>query len=448
MGTPYNHDFTENLEAIARGVRRLEDVRDPELRDAIRAALGMPPERPALDGIRRARMRRHVLAAAPGGPRLSDRLVAVFTILAFPAPYAVRALAICALVAGALAGTIVASADSMPDDALYPVKLAAEQVRLALAVAPADRAAVELSLAEHRLSEAERLASDGRESGALVAASAYAAHLASAAAELSEVDEQAPRAIALVMQLETRLREQRVRAAQAAQRLMADPRTALAGVVLSTIATTPQGTGSTAATRIAESAAAVTSRLAAVADDRASGGQPLTAALSEMLGRRPVSGPVDEDSAGDTDESASEADAAPMFVVPPTRATVAPARTAAGRTAAPARTPTAPTRTPAATAGPQHTDAARAGVATRTEQPASRTSPPRTTSPHATVTARPTATGRVTPEPTAKRTVDPSARIAAEKARQSAEKAKAAVEKAKEAAKRSPSPRPTAKPAR
>ncbi len=450
MGSQYGHDFTENLEAVARGVRRLEDVRDPELRDAIRAALGMPPERPALDGVRRARMRRNVLAAAPGGPRFSDRLFAVFTVLAFPAPYAVRALAICALVVGALAGTTVASADSMPDDALYPVKIAAEQLRLALAVAPADRAAVELSLAEHRLAEAERLASDGRESGALVATSAYAAHLASAAAELSEVDEQAPRAIALITQLEARLREQRVRAAEVARRLMSDPRTALAGVVLSTIATAPQGAGSTAAARIAESASAVSSRLSAVADDRASGGQPLAAALSEILGRRPVSGPVDDEAEDESDESAGGVDTTPMFVVPPTRATTAPAPITPARTAAPV---TAPTRTPATTpapqrtdAAPQRTDAARAGVATRSEEPATHASPPRRATPRVTVTARPSTTPRVTPKPTVRPTVDPSARIAAEKAKQSAAKAKAAVEKAKDAAKRSASPKPTPKP--
>src|SRR5688500_11280070 len=163
MDASYKHDFTENLEAVASGVRRLEEVRDPELRDAIRAALGMPPETPVLDAPRRARMRRGVLAAEPTGLRLSDRLVAVFTVLAFPVPYAVRAFALCALLTGALAGTAVASAGSLPDDALYPVKVAAEQLRLALAVEPADRAAVELSLAEYRLAEAERLAEQGHE---------------------------------------------------------------------------------------------------------------------------------------------------------------------------------------------------------------------------------------------------------------------------------------------
>lgn len=433
MSTPYDHDFTENLEAVARGVRRLEDVRDPLLRDAIRAALGMPPEGPALDSGRRARMRRQVLAAAPGGPRLSDRFVAILTVLAFPAPYAVRALAICALVAGAIAGTTVASADSMPDDALYPMKIAAEQLRLALAVAPADRAAVELSLAEHRLVEAERLASEGRESGALVATSAYAAHLASAAAELSEVDELAPRALALIQQLETRLLDQQIRAAAAAQRLMSRPQTALAGVVISTIATAPHGTGPTAAMRIAESAAAVTSRLAAVADDRARGGQPLEAALAEILGRRPVSGPLDDDGADD-DESGP--DAASMFVVPPTAPTLAPAR------------PAAPTRTPSVTAAPQRTEAPHAAAATLTEQPAARTAAPRRSTPRAAATARVAVSPTATARPTAKPTLDPSARAAADQAKQSAAKAKAAVEKAREAALRTTSPKPTPKPTR
>lgn len=436
MASQYDHDFTENLEAVASGVRRLDQVQDPLLRDAIRAALGMPPEAPALDGARRARMRRTVLAAAPSGPRLSDRVAAFLTVLAFPAPYAIRALAIGALLAGALAGTTVASADSMPDDALYPVKIAAEQLRLALAVAPADRAAVELSLAEHRLFEAERLASEGRESGALVATSAYAAHLASAAAELSEVDELAPRAIALVRQLEARLRDQRIHAADAAHRLMSEPRTALAGVVISLIATTPPGTGSTAATRIAESAAAVSSRLSAVADDRASGGRPHAAALSEVIGRRPVSGPMDDDGGADSDEDAVAPEPAPLFVVPPARPTPTPARSAA------------PTRTPAATSAPQRTDAPRGAIATSTDQPASGTAAPRRGTSRTTATARPSGTPKPTATPTARPTADPSARVVAELAKQSAAKAIAAVEKAREAAKRTPSPRSSPKPAR
>lgn len=428
MGQEYRHEFTEELEAVARGVRRLQDVRDPALRDAIAAALGLPPERPGLDPARRASLRRELLRAAPLAPRLSDRLLGAFRVLAFPAPYAVRALAVGTLCVALLAGTTVASADSLPDEPLYGVKLAAEQLRLALAVAPEDRATVELSLAEHRLAEAERLAADGHASGVIVATSAYAAHLASAAAELAVVDELAPRAIALVRQLEARITEQRHRAGEAAQRLITDPRTALAGVVISTIATTPQATGGSAATRIADSASAVSARLSAVAEDRATGGQPLTKALDAMLGRPSTTGPQDDDAGEDEDAPAPE-ESRPLFVVPPTipsppsRAVQAPAE----RTSAPARTAPARTTT-ASTMPPSRAAAASAPAATQrsTVRPS--------------LTPRPTPTRRASPTPV--RTVDASARIAAEKARESAAKAKAAAEKAKQAAKRTPSPRP------
>lgn len=434
MGQEYRHEFTEELEAVARGVRRLQDIRDPALRDAVGAALGLPPERPGLDPARRASLRRELLRSAPLAPRLSDRLLGAFRVLALPAPYAVRALAVGTLCVALLAGTTVASADSLPDEPLYGVKLAAEQLRLALAVAPEDRATVELSLAEHRLAEAERLAADGHASGVIVATSAYAAHLASAAAELAVVDELAPRAIALVRQLEARITEQRNRAGEAAQRLIADPRTALAGVVISTIATTPQATGGSAATRIADSASAVSARLSAVAEDRASGGRPLTKALDVMLGRPSTTGPQDDD-AGEDEGAPAPEEPRPLFVVPPT--------------------------IPSPSARVAHAPAQRTGAALRTE-PARAT--PRSTSPSAgiagasapaaaartrpTLTPRPTPIRKATPSPTPVRTVDASARIAAEKAKASAAKAKAAAEKAKQAAKRTPSPRPTRTPAR
>lgn len=432
MGQEYRHEFTEELEAVARGVRRLQDIRDPALRDAVGAALGLPPERPGLDPARRASLRRELLRSAPLAPRLSDRLLGAFRLLAFPAPYAVRALAVGTLCVALLAGTTVASADSLPDEPLYGVKLAAEQLRLALAVAPEDRATVELSLAEHRLAEAERLAADGHASGVIVATSAYAAHLASAAAELAVVDELAPRAIALVRQLEARITEQRQRAGEAAQRLIADPRTALAGVVISTIATTPQATGGSAATRIADSASAVSARLSAVAEDRASGGRPLTKALDAMLGRPSTTGPQDDDAEEDEDAPAPE-ERRPLFVVPPTIPSPSPHAlpTPADRTSAPVRT--APGATPARTTTASTTAPARAAAASAPAATAPSTVRP-------SLTPRPTPTRRASPTPA--RTVDASARIAAEKAKESAAKARAAAEKAKQAAKRTPSPRP------
>lgn len=400
MDGQYRHDFTESLEAVARGLRGIDEIADPELREAVRTALGLPGTGPGLDAARRARIRRLVLAAAPQRPRASDRAFGLLSLLAAPAPYAVRALGAAVLCAGLVAGTLVASADSLPDDALYGVKLASERLRLAVAVAPEDRAAVELSLAEHRLSEAERMAGRGSESGALIATSAYAAHLASAAAELSQIEAQAPRAAALVAQLESKLAEQRGRAEGTALRLLADPRTAVAGAVLGTIASTPSGTGATAASRIAQSAAAVSARVSAVADRRVGTPQSGPAAAADD---------EDDDDQDAEDEDAEDVDGADRTVVPAHATQVAARRTAPQRTETPKVT-------------------AKATPTARAKAPA---------------VAKATAKAKATARPT----VDPSARIAAEKARESAEKAKRAAERArhspkpKQPVKATPSPR-------
>jgi hypothetical protein len=151
------NDFTENLEAVARGVRRLEQIQDPILREAVAAALRLRERELRVDPASRVRMRNSVLAAlAPAKPTLADRVYGVFAILGKPAPMLVRALVIIIVIAGFLGSATVASADSLPDDPLYSFKLAGEQLRLAIAVSPEDRASVELSIAEHRLDEAEQ----------------------------------------------------------------------------------------------------------------------------------------------------------------------------------------------------------------------------------------------------------------------------------------------------
>ena len=63
------------------------------------------------------------------------------------------ALAVIAILFGAVAGTTQAAAGSLPGQPLYGVKLATEQVRLAFAGRPANRADVQQSLAEERLDE-------------------------------------------------------------------------------------------------------------------------------------------------------------------------------------------------------------------------------------------------------------------------------------------------------
>src|SRR5579859_6770636 len=264
------HDFTENLEAVARGVRRLEEIRDPILREAVAAALRLRERELRLDSASRVRMRNTVLAAlAPARPTLADRVCAFFLVIGKPAPVLVRGLAIALIAAGLLGGATVASADSLPDDPLYALKLAGEQLRLAVAVSPEDRAAVELSIAEHRLDEAERLATSGREDDAIIATASYGSSLADAAAELATVEQSDPGTSGLVAQLQTALAASQQRVSATATKLAADPRTANTAQVLASVSATASPSKDSPATRIADQAVAITARLATVADDRA-----------------------------------------------------------------------------------------------------------------------------------------------------------------------------------
>lgn len=55
-------------------------------------------------------------------------------------------------------GAVAASANALPDDALYPVKLAAEQVRVTLAFSDVDEARLHLQFAERRADEMTEMA--------------------------------------------------------------------------------------------------------------------------------------------------------------------------------------------------------------------------------------------------------------------------------------------------
>ena len=391
-------EFTENLEAVARGVRRLEEIRDPILREAVAAALRLREREFRLDPASRARMRNTVLAALdPAKPTLADRVYGVFAVLGKPAPALVRALAICVLIAGLVGGATVASADTLPDDALYGLKLAGEQLRLAVAMSPEDRASVELSIAEHRLDEAERLASAGREDDAIIATAAYGSSLADAAADLASIESTDPRTAALVVQMQATLAASQQRVAVTASRLAADPRTTTTADVLAAVGTAALASKDSPATRIADQAAALTAKLANVANERA-----------------------------------SRAD---------------PTRTGAPRPAV--------TRTDEPRPAVTRTDEARPTV-TRTDEPRASAVPvggaAGSTRPQPVATTRPTQTPTAEPtraaEPTVRAALTPpanpsAARQAAEKAREAAEKALEAAAKAKRQASRTTSPSPT-----
>jgi len=263
-------DFTENLEAVARGVRRLEQIQDPILREAVAAALRLSARDLRPDPASRVRMRNTVLAALePAKPTTSDRMYGIFALIGMPAPMLVRVLVVGLIIAGILGGATVASADSLPSDTLYGFKLAGEQLRLAIAISVEDRAAVELSIADHRLSEAERLAANGLEDDCIIATAGYGSSLADAAADLATVESSDPATAALVAQVQAALTLSQQRVVEIATRLATDPRTAAAAAVLASVSATSSPSKDSPATKIADQAAAMTTRLSTLADDRA-----------------------------------------------------------------------------------------------------------------------------------------------------------------------------------
>jgi len=217
-------DFSTQVEAVARGVRQLAQIGDPVLRDAVAAALRLRDGDMRLDPAARARMRRQVLAAiSPVRLTFADHLMTVFAILAKPTPTLMRLLAVGLASVGLLAGATVASADSLPDEALYGFKLAGEQLRLGIASTPEDRAAVGISIAAHRLGEAERLAAAGRDDATIDVTAAYGLSLANAAAELASVERLKPKWGALVVQLQAQLAAQQDRVDAIAKRPRGGP---------------------------------------------------------------------------------------------------------------------------------------------------------------------------------------------------------------------------------
>ena len=184
-------------------------------------------------------------------------------MLAKPAPYAARAIAVGALCIATVAGATVAGADTLPNDPLYSLKLAGEDLRLTLAVSAGDRAAVQLSIAEHRLAEAEALATSGRDEDALVASSTYSQQIAEAAAELAELEGLQPEVVALVAQLDHRFNEQRSRLQLLATRLSANPTTLRASEIMAVVAAPTLAPGLLGVQRIAETAAGMAEDLAA-----------------------------------------------------------------------------------------------------------------------------------------------------------------------------------------
>jgi hypothetical protein len=85
-------------------------------------------------------------------------------------------------------GTVIASSNAMPDEPLYPVKLATEEVRLTFAVTDAQKVQVHTQLAETRAMEIETMAKEGKTEHAAITAARLVKQLELASAAIDEVE--------------------------------------------------------------------------------------------------------------------------------------------------------------------------------------------------------------------------------------------------------------------
>ena len=228
---------------------------DQEIRALVRVAMDVRGVSSALNRERRETLRARVMRQLDAAlrPTLRERVGAAGALLGRPFPALSRVATIALVFVSLVAGASAASADSLPDDPLYGLKLSSEQLRLSLAHDATDRAAVELGIAENRLREASALAAQDRDTEADAAASAFGEHLANAVASLEE-STAAPSD--LVEQLRTRVARQREQLKPATPDAEPNAVTVLASATLEIA--TPGADGGTiadAAARAAEQAA-------------------------------------------------------------------------------------------------------------------------------------------------------------------------------------------------
>jgi hypothetical protein len=92
-------------------------------------------------------------------------------------------------------GTLAASAYALPDESLYPVKLAGEQVRLKLAFSDIDKAKLHIQFAERRAGEMVEMARQGKSDKIFMLTEQVANHLDKVYVmeQPSEVEEKGPK---------------------------------------------------------------------------------------------------------------------------------------------------------------------------------------------------------------------------------------------------------------
>ena len=110
-----------------------------------------------------------------------------------PSPFSWRrswAVAVAVILVILLTGssTVAASSDALPDETLYPVKLATEQVRVAFTFSDEQKAEVHTQLADTRATEIETMSNEGKTEAAAVAAERLAIQLEQANYAMAKVE--------------------------------------------------------------------------------------------------------------------------------------------------------------------------------------------------------------------------------------------------------------------
>ena len=166
-------------------MKREHELVEAPLPDSVKAALdalrSVPPPNPATRETHRqaflAVARKFSVQAVSSAPKTRHKgwkahLRALLSLNFKEAPMLslVKAIIVVTMVFGGTVGTVSASQESLPGSPLYPLKLQLEDWQLAHTCDPAMRAQVAMTLAQHRVEEAKRLAAKGDAVPAQVAA--------------------------------------------------------------------------------------------------------------------------------------------------------------------------------------------------------------------------------------------------------------------------------------
>lgn len=289
----------------------------------------------------------------------------------------------------------VASADAMPDSALYPVKLAKEQVQLAVTMDPAAKADLLLQLSEKRLNEANQMLARNETSQAAAAIQRYRRALDEGAVLALQAAPRDPRAVVVA----GRLAQQASRHEAKEKEAMASAPSPQARAVLADAAQAASETkAKVASSSLPAVAAAVRSPTATLAGAVIPSATPTHTPTPTPTATHTTATPTHDAHAAVRTETATPSPTAQRSTPSPTpspTATAAPTNTPSPSLTPTSRPSATPTATPQASATASPTPTRRPADATATAQAAATTAP----AADALASATPTASVTITPGP-------------------------------------------------